>query len=73
MFSEIMANVPKRGGDHPIFSLYGGGDALTSGYKLAYPYTYSSTSQLQSENGLQVADISLHSQSNNTTSLNCNG
>ena len=68
-----MVNIPKRGGKHPIFGLYVGGDVLTSEYKLAYQYTYSSTSQLQSEKGLQVEEISLHSQTNNTTSLKFNG
>ena len=65
---------PKRGGTHPIFGLYMGGDALDTSYKfVSGSSVYSSTSQLRSEKGLQVAESSLHNQRNNTTSLKFNG
>ena len=67
-----MTKVPKRGDEHPIFGVYIGGDALTSNYKLASPESYSRTSQLRSEKVLQVADSTLHSQQNSTTSLKFN-
>ena len=64
---------PKRGGTHPIFGLYVGGDALTTDYALAFPGSYPSTSQPCSEKGLQVAENFLHLQKNNTTSLKFDG
>ena len=57
-----MTQVPKRGGEHPIFGVYVGGDPLTSNYQLMSPDSYSSTSQFRSEKGFQVAESALHSQ-----------
>jgi len=68
-----MTTVPKRGGTHPIFGLYVGGDALTNMYHLASSDTYSSTSHLRGDKVLQVAESSLHSQRNYVTSIKFNG
>ena len=64
---------PKKGGTHPIFGLYIGGDALTASYASSSPDSKSNTTQLRSVNELQIAENFLHSQKNNTTSLKFNG
>ena len=64
---------PKRGGTHPIFVTYLGGAPLDSGYCLISADTYSSTSQLRSIKGLQMAETQLHSHRDSTTSLKFNG
>jgi len=63
---------PKRGGAHPIFGVYVGGDSLTSEYKLLSPNSYSSTSQIRSNRSLNIAETSLHALQVSTTSLKFN-
>lgn len=65
--------LPRRGGKHPIFGIYVGGDRLTEEYKLASAFSYSSTSQIRSEKSLNVAEIVLHAQRSSTTTLKFNG
>jgi len=64
---------PRRGGTHPIFGIYVGGDALTLDYKLTSPNSYSSTFQIRSECSLNMAETSLYALRINTTSLKFNG
>ena len=68
-----MMTFPQKRGTHPIFGFYVGGNILENLYSLTSSDTYWSTSQLCSEKGLQVAEISLHSQRNDTMSMKFNG
>ena len=65
--------LPRRGGKHPIFGIYVGGDQLTEEYKLASTFSYTSTSQIRSERSLNVAENALHTQRADTTTLKFNG
>ena len=63
----------KHGGQHSIFEIYVGGSSLDASYKLTNQNGYSSTSQLRSEKSLNLAENSLYTQRDDTTSLKFNG
>ena len=63
---------PRRGGTHPSFGIYVGGDSLTTDYHLASNQTYNSTSQLRNQKNVTVVETSLHAQKSDTTSLKFN-
>jgi len=65
-------SVPRKGGTHPIFGVYVGGDALISDYKLTFTYSYSRTSQIRSERSFNIAETSLYALQIDTTSLKFN-
>ena len=71
--SSSSASVLKRGGTHPIFGIYVGGSSLDKHYNLTNKNGYSSTSQLRSEKSLNLAENSLYTQRDDTTSLKFNG
>jgi len=68
-----MPKVPRRGGTHPIFEVYVGGDDLTSDYKLASPHSYSSTSQICGKRSLNIVETYLYTLRIDTSSLKFNG
>jgi len=65
--------VIKRGGMHPIFDIFVEGLPLTPEYALSTSNGYSGTSQLRSKKSLNLAENSLYSQRNDTTTLKFNG
>ena len=71
--STTVTLLPRRGGKHPIFGIYVGGDRLTETYELASSFSYSGTSQIRSERSLNVAETSLHTQRANATTPKFNG
>ena len=64
---------PRRGGTHPIFGVFVGGDRLNEQYELASPFSYASTSQVRSVRSLSIAETALHTQRADNSSLKFNG
>ena len=71
--SSSSASILKRGGTHPIFGIYVGGSSLDKDYSLTNRNGYSGTSQLRSKKSLNLAENSLYTQRDDTTSLKFNG
>jgi len=63
----------RRGGRHPIFGIYVGGDALDTNYELELPFSYTNTSQIRSERSLNIAETALHAQRAELVFIKLNG